>query len=829
MPGGIGPGESPEALWKAPAAHLRILMVEDNPGDARLVEAMLAEGGQPYDVVHVEMLGDALKQAASEYFDVALLDLGLPDSLGLDTLRRVMAAEPTLPIVVLTGNADEAQALEAIEAGAQDYLIKGWGGSEALRRAIRYAIERGRTESRLRHSESLFRAVFENAALGISVMNAECRIVTANHSFERLLGYDQARLKTLSIRDFTAPDDSPESERLAEELMAGKRDHYAIEKRYRKSDGSLVWGKLSMSLVRDQAGKPSLGVAMIEDIDERKRMEEMLRLDARVIATTSEGVFVTDPKRRIVHVNPAFVRITGYEAYEAIGGKPSLLSSGRHGADFYARMEATLASAGAWQGEIWNRRKTGEIYPVWMDVSVVRNDKGEIANYVAVFSDISSRKQTEERLAWLATHDPLTGLPNRALYAERLERAIDRAVRTALKVALIFLDLDAFKEVNDRHGHPVGDLLLQHLSERLSACMRQGDTVARRSGDEFVAVLEDLDDYHIAGQTARKMLEALTRPFDLEDKQISLSGSIGVAIFPEDGLNPDALFKAADVAMYRAKRQGGGRICFSSEAFDGQEARQTVRDEDLRLALERNEFRLHYQPVIELKNGRVVAVEALLRWQRPGGGLSLPGEFLAAAQETGRICEIGQWALGEACRQAKIWIDAGHDIRMVVNLSSEELKQPGLAAQLGQALRAAHLSPERLELDLTETAVMEDDKAKSGAIAALHALGVRLAIDDFGSGFSSMGQLQNLPVHAFKIEASFVRDIASADGDARAVSAVAGLARTLKRQMVGKGVETEEQRNFLIRQGCDLAQGYLFGKPLPAEQCGLLLSEARPA
>jgi diguanylate cyclase (GGDEF)-like protein/PAS domain S-box-containing protein len=827
MQGGVGQGDFPEAQPNAPMSSLRILMVEDNPGDARLVHAMLAEGGQTYDVIQAETLAEALKRAAAEYFDVALLDLGLPDSLGLDTLRRVMAAEPTLPIVVLTGNADEAQALEAIEAGAQDYLIKGWGGSEALRRAIRYAIERGRTESRLRHSESLFRAVFENAALGISVMDRDCRIVTANHSCERMLGYDQARLKTLSISELTHPEDAGESVRLAEDLMAGGRDHYTIEKRFRKMDGNFIWGKQSMSLVRDQAGKPSMGVAMIEDIDERKRMEEMLRLDARVIATTSEGVFVTDAKRRIVHVNPAFVRITGFEASEAIGAKPSILSSGRHGADFYARMDATLASSGAWQGEIWNRRKSGEIYPVWLDISLVRNDRGEIANYVAVFSDISSRKQTEERLAWLAAHDPLTGLANRALYSERLDRALDRAARTALKVALVFLDLDAFKEVNDRHGHPIGDLLLQQLSERLNACMRQGDTVARRSGDEFVAVLEDLDDFHIASRTAGKMLDSLAQPFDLGDRLVKISGSIGIALFPDDALSADALFKAADAAMYRAKRQGGGRICFHAEALEGQAEEQTVLDHDFSQALEKKEFLLCYQPLHDMSSGRLVAVEALLRWQRPGKGLSLPGEFLAAASETGRICDIGRWVLETACKQAMIWIEAGHDIRLVVNLSETELTQPSLADDVAKALSQSGLPAERLELDLPETAVMEDEKRKGGAVKSLHALGVRLAIDNFGSGFSSLGQLQNLPIHVLKIEAAFVRDIASGDGDARAVSAVAALARTLKRQIVAKGVETEEQRNFLVRQGYEMAQGFLFGRPLPVEQCAILLKEAR--
>lgn len=808
----------PVAAGREGARPLRVLMVEDNPGDARLVSIMLAESPVAFEAREARRLDEALTLLAAENFDVALLDLGLPDSLGLDTLRRVMVAAPSLPIVILTGNADDRMAMEALEQGAQDYLVKGWGGAEALQRAIRYAIERGRTEEKLKQSESMFRAIFEQAALGISLFDAELKLVAVNNAIERTLGYESGKLLGQTAIGFTYADDVAVTERLTQDLMAGKCDHATQEKRYIKADGSVIWGRMTLSPVRDSLGQVKMGLAIVENIDERKKLEERMRLDARVIAAASEGVFVTDSHRVILQVNPAFSRITGYESHEAVGQTPNLLTSGRHSREFFDRIEAALASAGAWQGEIWNRRKSGEVFPCWLDISVVRNDQDAIVNYVAVFHDITARKQNEERLTFMANHDPLTGLANRILYDERIERALARARRAGLKVALLFLDLDGFKFINERFGHPVGDVLLQRLAERLTLCVRQGDTVARISGDEFLLIVEDIDDFRIAATVARKALDTLKVPFQVEEHAIKLDGSIGIALYPEDGLEAAQLYKAADSAMYKAKRMGGNDARFHCEELNGRAIERLVMERKLAEALDHDEIDVFYQPVVSLPEGRVAAAEALVRWRRSDGKLDQPGDFLEVVRQSGMMPALAGRVAERAFHDAAAWRRAGHDVGLILNLGEEELLVEGFAASFLKALTLAKLEPSALEIDLAEATIEAAGQKGGKVLEELKAMGVRMALDNFGSGFSSIAQLGRLPVECFKIDHTFLRDVKEPGDEAKMVAAIIGLTRSLKRKVVAKGVENEAQKGFLIRQGCELAQGYLLGRPMPGPE-----------
>lgn len=797
---------------------LRVLMVEDNPGDARLVSIMLSESPVAFEAREARRLDEALTLLAAENFDVALLDLGLPDSLGLDTLRRVMVAAPSLPIVILTGNADDRMAMEALEQGAQDYLVKGWGGAEALQRAIRYAIERGRTEEKLKQSESMFRAIFEQAALGISLFDADMKLVAVNNAIERTLGYESDKLLGQTTINFTYADDVAVTERLTQELMAGKCDHATQEKRYIKADGSVIWGRMTLSPVRDSLGQVKMGLAIVENIDERKKLEERMRLDARVIAAASEGVFVTDSHRVILQVNPAFSRITGYESHEAVGQTPSLLTSGRHSREFFDRIEAALASVGAWQGEIWNRRKSGEVFPCWLDISVVRNDQDAIVNYVAVFHDITARKQNEERLTFMANHDPLTGLANRILYEERIERALARARRAGLKVALLFLDLDGFKFINERFGHPVGDVLLQRLAERLTLCVRQGDTVARISGDEFLLIVEDIDDFRIAATVARKALDTLKEPFQVEEHAIKLDGSIGIALYPEDGLEAAQLYKAADAAMYKAKRMGGNDARFHCEELNGRAIERLVMERKLAEALDHDEIEVFYQPVFSLPEGRVAAAEALVRWRRADGKLDQPGDFLEVVRQSGMMPALAGRVAERAFHDAAVWRQAGHDVGLILNLGEEELLVEGFAASFQKALTLAKMEPSGVEIDLAEATIEAAGQKGGKVLEELKAMGVRMALDNFGSGFSSIAQLGRLPVECFKIDHTFLRDVKEPGDEAKMVAAIIGLTRSLKRKVVAKGVENEAQKGFLIRQGCEMAQGYLLGRPMPGPE-----------
>ena len=809
---------------------ISILMIEDNPGDARLVQELLLESSWAgrFVVTWVDRLGQAFDKLTNSVFQVILLDLSLPDSHGLETLTRMRAKAPSLPIVVLSGLDDEDLALRAMQGGAQDYLVKGRGDGDLIRRAIRYSIERHRAEEALRQSRARFQAIYENTSLGISLVDPDGRLIDANPALHTILGYSTEQLRGKPVSDITHPDDQDATMAMMDELVQGARDHYTLEKRFLKTTGDVIWGRVNVSLVRGIEGDPLFSVALIEDISERREMEDRLRLAAQVLENTSEGIFVTDVNHKIILINPAFTELTGFELPDVVGHKPNVLSSGRHDAAFYERLHTALIESGKWQGEIWNRRKSGELFAEWINISVVRNEQNEISNYVAVFSDITSRKQTEERLNYQANHDPLTTLPNRTLFYERLSRALARAHRNRLTVGLLFLDLDHFKEVNDTCGHLIGDMLLQTVAERLSGCTRQGDTVARLAGDEFTVILEDIADFRDAAVVSQKILHQLAEPFHLNGHRLQVTTSIGISLFPDDGEEIQTLLRNADAAMYRAKKQGKNNYQFHSESLNAQAFERLALESSLLHAIERQQFRLHYQPVYEVASGRVVAIEALLRWQHPEVGLVLPAQFLSLAEETGLIMPIGRWVLTEACRQMAAWHRAGFgDLRISVNLSGQQLQQFDLIDTVSTALHDGRLAPEFLELELPESSVMGKDLENGPVLNALKNLGVRIAIDDFGTGYSSFGYLRRLPIDTLKIDQSFVRDIMVDADDAKIITAITAIAHSLRLNVVAEGVETIEQLTFLKRHQCDQVQGFLFNRPLPADEViGLLQIKA---
>ncbi len=798
-----------------------VLVVEDNPGDARLVSYYLrGEAQPPFQVVEADHLAGALTVLAARHVDVVLLDLSLPDSFGLETLARLRDAVPLVPVVVLTGTDDEGLALEALRKGAQDYLVKGAGDGDLVRRAVRYAIERSRVDQELRQSEARFRAVFANAGIGVVVVDPAGALMDVNRAFATMVGYAVHELKTMTLVGLTHPEDQARSEAAMARINDGDSDSYQMLKRYLAKDGRVVWARLTVTAVRDEdSGGVEFTVAVVEDVTERKRLEDHMRLAVTVFENTGDGLFITDAARRIIHVNRAFTDITGYLPEEALGQTPKVLSSGRHGADFYARMWHALETTGRWQGEIWDRRKSGEMFAGWQSIAAVRGDDGEVANYVAVLSDITSRKQVEERLSYAANHDPLTRLPNRTLFHERLSRALARAHRNRDVVALLFVDLDHFKQVNDTLGHLAGDLLLQKVAERIGNSIRQGDTVARLSGDEFTVILEDIQDPRDAAIVAHKILRTLADPFELGPGQTaSISSSIGVAVYPVDAGDTQTLIKLADNAMYRAKRLGRNGCQFHSETVNAQAFERMVLEDTLRGALERGEFSLHYQPVFDAHTGAVAAVEALLRWRHPEVGMVVPSQFLALAEETGLVLPIGRWVLETACRQVKAWHDMGfRDLVLDVNLSTRQLRQADIIESVAEAIEISGLSPDRLALEVPESSIIDKGAEPGGVFTRLAALGLHLAIDEFGAGFSSFTFLRRLPANALKISQAFVRNIATSSDDAEIVTAIVAVARGLHMSVVAPGVETEEQFAFLATYGCDRVQGFLFARPMTAE------------
>lgn len=555
----------------------------------------------------------------------------------------------------------------------------------------------------------------------------------------------------------------------------------------------------------------------VRNLLERKHAELQLRLSAHVFSHSSEAIMINDKANCIVDVNQSFTELTGYSLEEVKGKNPKMLSSGQTGRETYLDMWQSITEKGCWQGELWDRKKDGEVYPKWLSISVVRNVFGDIDFYIGSFTDMSARKAAEQHIRHLANHDPLTSLLNRFGLQNRMEQGVSLAKRNNYMVAALFIDMDRFKNINDTLGHPAGDALLVEVAQRLKASVRDSDIVARLGGDEFVVVLTELDEATKAMRSAELILESLGKPYHFGDIEMHSTPSIGLAMFPEDGQDCDTLMKHADTAMYHAKERGRNNFqCFSAEMAQVAAERMKM-EQELHHAIENGQLELHYQPKLDASKGMVMGFEALVRWRHPEAGLISPDKFIQLAEETGLILSLGKWVLDEAGRQLSVWRDLGFSgLSMAVNLSVHQLNSPNLLAEIVMVLEKHGLTGADLELEVTESAAMRDPEASIGLLQALRIMGVRLAIDDFGTGYSSLSYLKLLPIHTLKLDRSFVKDIETDASDASICIATIGLAHNLGLKVVAEGVETGAQRKFLLDHGCDIFQGYLFSKPLPA-------------
>ncbi|EKT4522661.1 EAL domain-containing protein [Pseudomonas putida] len=559
----------------------------------------------------------------------------------------------------------------------------------------------------------------------------------------------------------------------------------------------------------------------------RSEDRERLRMAAAVFDSTLEGVLVTDSSGLIVHVNRAFMRITGYSRDEVIGQRPSKFKSGRHGAGFYQQIYAALAEKGEWSGEIWNRRKGGEIYPQWQTICAIRDDSGALSHYVAVFSDISAIKHSEQELAYLAHHDPLTGLPNRLLFSDRAEQALANAQSSKRGCALLLLDLDHFQSINDGLGHTVGDQLLKLVGERLRETVGSGVTLARLGGDEFGVLAEGCEQVGQAATLAQALLERMREPFVFDDHRLFVGVSIGISLFPSDAQSAAQLLRNADAALGKAKHNGRACYALYTEELTAHAQHRVETAGELRRALEQQELRVFYQPVHDLLSGQMVGVEALVRWEHPTRGLVSPGEFIPIAEGTGLIAEIDAWVLRQSCRQMVQWQREGRQLRFVaVNISARLFGQRELYRQVAEVLHDTGLDPALLELEVTESAVMADPEVALEQLHRLRELGLNLAIDDFGTGYSSLLRLKRLPVQKLKIDQGFVAGLPEDEDDMAIVRVIIALARSMGMQVHAEGIEQAEQARFLLEQQCDVGQGYWFGRPVPA---GVLWEQACPA
>jgi diguanylate cyclase (GGDEF)-like protein/PAS domain S-box-containing protein len=686
-----------------------VLLVEDNPGDARLLREMFREQCPPEtELIHLATMAEAEACLRERPVDIVLLDLGLPDARGLETVRRARTAAPHVPLVVLTGMDDESLAAQALQEGAQDYLVKGqsdtYDSSRWLPRALRYAVERKVLE------EALFA--------------------------------------------------------------------------------------------------------------EKERAEVTLN-------SIGDAVICTDVAGNVTFLNAVAEKLTGWTR-QAAAGQPM--------AEVFRVLDGVSSEAASKPAPIDQNRSDrapsnrilvrgdGLVISIEDCVAPIHDRKGQVTGTVIVFRDVSAARAMAKQIAHSAEHDFLTGLPNRMLLNERIGQAIALSPRRLSKVAVLFLDLDGFKHINDSLGHPVGDKLLKSIAERLMDCVRGSDTVSRQGGDEFVILLAELHSVENVAILARRILEAVAEAHSIDKHDLHITASIGVSVYPDDGRDAEALIKNADTAMYQAKENGRQSYQFFKPAMNVRAVERQSVEESLRRALKREEFRLQYQPKIDLKTGAITGAEALLRWIHPTRGLISPTRFIPVAEECGLILPIGAWVLREACAQARTWLDQGLNFTSVaVNVSAMEFRKDSFLRALFETLSETGLAPKYLELELTESVLMKHAESTAALLQTLRDGGVKVAIDDFGTGYSSLSYLRRFPVDALKIDQSFVRQISTVGDNTTIVTAVIGMARSLKLRVVAEGVETLEELEFLRAQQCDEAQGFYFSRPVPPEKFAELL------
>ncbi|WP_454254350.1 bifunctional diguanylate cyclase/phosphodiesterase [Pseudomonas sp. Marseille-Q8238] len=689
------------------------------------------------------------------------------------------------------------------------------GDKQILRGLMIDISQTKQAEHAQRLSEQKFAKAFHASPDGLLITRLrDGLLIDANEGFSRITGYSlQSTVgqTSLSIGLWTNPDDR---QRMIEQVRQHGSAH-DFRAWVNRKDGPPRLCELSAQTL--QINDDACMLTIARDITERQHMQERLQLAATVFESTAEGVMITDLNQRITAVNRAFSEITGYSESEALGQSPRLLASGEHDSAFYSTMWQQLHNDGHWQGEIWNRRKNGELFPEWLTISAVRDQGDGITHFVGVFADISTLKHAQARLDYQAHHDPLTGLPNRILFESRLNATLTDARNDNRSGAVLFLDLDRFKHINDSLGHPVGDLLLKSIAQRLREQLRDGDTVARLGGDEFIVLLPGLPDAQQVKHVATKLLGCFNAPFQADQHEFFITASIGISLFPDDGHDVATLVKNADAAMYSSKAKGRNRVEFYTRSLTFQATERMTLEHELRRAISRGELSLHYQPKLCLTNRVLIGAEALLRWHHPTFGDIPPDRFIPLAEDNGMILSLGDWVLQESCRQMREWQDQHAPFGpLSVNLSGNQLRQPQLAERIAATLADFGLDASCLQLEITESFIMNQAEEALGILHALKNLGLQLAMDDFGTGYSSLSYLKRLPLDILKIDKSFIRGLPEDTNDAAITRAIIALGRSLQLTVIAEGVETSAQETFLTREGCAQIQGYKISRPLSA-------------
>ena len=706
---------------------------------------------------------------------------------------------------------------ELAQKGAGDTIdVKGSTELESLSKSFNSMSKAmARREQDLERERRRLFAFMNNAPAMIFVKDAKGRYLIVNDEFERIHGRPRSEILRKTAPELMGEKGEIILQNDMRALQSGQP--LEVEEMFEINGENVTM--FSTKFLLQEEGKSPLLCGISIDITNRKSIEEQLRLTSQAMDTVSEAIIVTDAAGYIIDANPAFTEITGYAREDAIGQTPSIGQSGRHDADFYKDMWGHLVDEGHWEGEIWDRRASGEVYPKWLSISSIQDALGNTTHYVGIFQDISQQKASEETLHQLAFYDPLTGLPNRTLFQERLSAQIQIAARRGSKVGLLFIDLDRFKYVNDSLGHTMGDKLLKLVAKRLSDMTRDNDTVARLGGDEFTIIIPDVDHVVTVQSLAQEALETISQPYLLDGRNIFLDASIGIVMYPHDAETSEKLIQSADLAMYKAKGLGRGKYAFFQPELTSASSMRLALESDLRQAVENEEFEVYYQPKVEITSRKVSGMEALVRWNHPTKGLISPAEFIPIAEDTGLILPIGEFVLRQACSWAKELREKGFNhLRVAVNLSALQFDDPKLVGTVAEVLENTGLESSDLELEITESLIMNDADRAVRVIQELADMGVHTSIDDFGTGYSSLSYLKKFTLNSLKIDRSFVKDIEVDSDDRAIVQAVASLAKNLNLCIVAEGVETEAQLEFLRGTYCHYIQGYYFSPPLPEDK-----------
>lgn len=808
---------------------LRLLIVEDSASDASLLVRHLKKTGFAVDHQRVDDAAQ-LQAALKQEWDVVLSDFSLPGFSAAQALDILHQSGRDIPFIIVSGVIDDEAAIELMRTGCHDYLIKDNLArlAPAIERELREArvrMERRRAHVALHESESRFRALANNGRALIWTARADMLRDYFNEPWLEFTGRTLSQETGQGWADNIHPEDIAHC-RDGYLAASGKREKFSLLYRMRRHDGAYRWMIDEGTPRYDHAGNYIGYISHCLDITEVRQAEEKLLLAARVFQTAQEGIVMTDASGMIVAVNPAFLRMTGFSEQEVLGQPTAMFYSERHDAAFYHAIGLAVTATGHWRGEVYSRRKDGSALLTWTTTTAIRDDRGKVTDYVSMSNDISEIKNAYEQLDFLASHDPLTRLPNRTLLNDRISQALAMSERSGRQVALLMLNIDRLQRVNDSLGYDAGDAVLKEMAQRLQALMMPGDTLARLGSDEFVLLLTQSVDAENVMASARLLLDTVARPLRVHGNDVHLTGSIGIDMYPNEGYAAGDLLKGADTALSHVKNNGRNGFRFYTASMNVRAERWMSLENHLRHAIERDELTLYYQPQVSLGDGRICGMEALVRWRSPELGLISPADFIPLTEDNGLITPIGEWVMRTACSQNKAWQQAGlPPLRIAVNVSAQQLAGGDFLNMVQRTLHDTGLEARYLEVELTESVLMHETESTLAQFAGLRETGVKISLDDFGTGYSSLSYLSRFSLDKLKIDQGFVRNITAEPKSAAIAHATIALAHGLGITVIAEGVETAGQLGYLRTAGCDQIQGFLFSRPLPPEEMAILMQQ----